>query len=63
MQELTKEQLEIIEFTREEFGKSSLEDQDKMYLAVAMVASIKWPEHSQKFYDAYASKWLVQEVK
>lgn len=40
---MTKEQQEIIDFTRKEFNKFP-EDKHKMYEALRLAAILKWPE-------------------
>jgi hypothetical protein len=41
---LTKQQQEIVEFIQCEFAKYGAMDRHKMYEAIRLAASIKWPQ-------------------
>ena len=50
---ITKEQQEIVDFTRKEFNQHTLEDRTKMYSAVLLMACMKWPEEIENFKKAF----------
>ena len=60
---ISKEQEAIIDFTINEISNNPLEDRAKMYAAICLMACMKWPEHSQKFVDAYKKTWLTDVVE
>jgi len=49
---LTKEQLEIIEFTRKEFDGDI-----RAYAVLCIVACMKWPEHTDLFKKTFYNTW------
>ena len=50
---LTKEQQEMVDFTRNKFAEHPLEVRTKMYMALLIFAAMKWPEAHKDFAEAF----------
>lgn len=50
---ISKEQQEIVDFTRNAFNAYSKQEQDEMYLALCICACMKWPGETNNFIKTY----------